>query len=107
MKEDEAELTRLREEAWVGDAILALFVREWILREEEAIDGQMFVRFTSNDFLRGLGNPTKVEAEIGVIYKEQGLEAACQHIEDKLLPMFVQQERVRQKQIRSGRKVKV
>ncbi len=106
MKEDEAELTRLREEAWVGDAVLALFVREWILRETGALDGEMFVRFTSNDFLRGLGNPTKVEAEIGVVYREHGLEAAFKYMEDKLLPRFEQREKVRAKQVRSGRKVK-
>jgi hypothetical protein len=106
MKEDEAELTRLREEAWVGDAVLALFVREWILRETGSLDGQMFVRFTSNDFLRCLGNPTRVEAEIGVIYTEHGLEAAFRHMESKLLPLFRQREKVRAKQVRSGRKVK-
>ena len=106
MKEDEAQLTRLREEAWVGDAVLALFVREWILREKESLDGGMFVRFTSNDFLRCLGNPTGVEAEIGVIYKEQGLEAAFKHMEDKLLPLFQQREKVRARQVRSGRRVK-
>jgi len=106
MKEDEAELTRLREEAWLGDAVLALFVREWILRETGALDGGMFVRFTSNDFLRGLGNPTRVEAEIGVIYRERGLEEAFKHMEDNLLPLFRQREKVREKQLRSGRKVR-
>ena len=106
MKPDEAELRRLREEAWVGDAVLALFVREWIMREKGALDGEMFVRFTSNDFLRCLGNPTKVEAEIGVIYKERGLEAAFKHMEDNLLPLFQQREKVRAKQVRQGRKVK-
>ncbi len=67
MKRDFEAMTREREEAWVGDAVLALYVREWILREHEELDGAKFVRFTSNDFLRALGNPTTVEAEIGVI----------------------------------------
>lgn len=102
MKHDEVQLTREREEAWVGDAVLALFVREWILREEGALDGEKFTRFTSNDFLRVLGNPTRVEAEIGQIYRKGGLQAAFQHIEDLLLPAFIQQEKVRERKIRSG-----
>ena len=96
-------MTREREEAWVGDAVLALFVREWILREQKELDGAKFVRFTSNDFLRALGNPTTVEAEIGVIYQERGLEAAFAHMEENLLPLFLRQEKVREKQIRDRR----
>lgn len=106
MKRDEAELTREREEAWVGDAVLALFVREWILREDGALDGEKFIRFTSNDFLRALGNPTRVEAEIGVVYRERGLEAAFAHMEEKLLPVFMRQEKVRERQRRGGRKLR-
>ena len=45
---DKATEERLRAEAWVGDAILALYVREWILAEEGAINGKLFVEFTSN-----------------------------------------------------------
>ena len=55
---DKATEERLRAEAWVGDAILALYVREWILAEEGAINGKLFVEFTSNDFLRRTGNAT-------------------------------------------------
>ena len=36
MKHNEERLTREREEAWIGDAVLALFVREWILKQEGA-----------------------------------------------------------------------
>ena len=32
---DKATEERLRAEAWVGDAILALYVREWILAEDQ------------------------------------------------------------------------
>ena len=102
MKQDFEAMTREREEAWVGDAVLALYVREWILREHKALDGAQFTRFTSNGFLRALGNPTTVEAEIGVIYREEGLEAAFTHIEEKLLPIFLRQEKVREKAIRNG-----
>lgn len=102
MKHDEAQLTREREEAWVGDAVLALFVREWILREEGGLDGDKFIRFTSNDFLRASGNPTRVEAKIGQIYKREGLSAAFLHIEERLLPLFLRQEKVRERRIRAG-----
>ena len=103
MKHDEAQLTRDRIAAWVGDAVLALFVREWILREDGGLDGEKFTRFTSNDFLRAIGNPTKVEAEIGDVYKADGLAAAFAHIEERLLPVFRRQEKVRERRIRSGR----
>lgn len=106
MKRDESELTREREEAWVGDAVLALYAREWILRKEGELEGEMFIRFTSNGFLRAIGNPTRVEADIGVVYREQGLEAAFAHIEENLLPVFLQQEKVRERQRQTGRRVK-
>ena len=70
----------------VGDAILALYVREWILAEEGAINGKLFVEFTSNDFLRRTGNATGVEAEIGRMFKAEGLEAAYAWIEQNLRP---------------------
>ncbi|MFP6867283.1 MAG: hypothetical protein VCA35_15175 [Roseibacillus sp.] len=102
MKHDEEQLTREREKAWVGDAVLALFVREWILREEATLDGDKFTRFTSNDFLRVTGNPTQVEAEIGQVYHRDGLQAAFDHIAERLLPIFRQQEKARERRIRSG-----
>ena len=95
-KKDEA-LTKEREEAWVGDAILALYVREWILREKGSMDGEMFVRFTSNDFLRSKGNPTSVEAEIGRVYTTEGLQAGFDWIEEHLYPLFLIKEKNYQK----------
>ncbi len=102
MKHDEEQLTREREEAWIGDAVLALFVREWILKEGGALDGDKFIRFTSNDFLRAIGNPTRVEAGIGRIYGSDGLQGAFDYISDHLLPVFLQQEKVRERRVRSG-----
>lgn len=102
MKHDEEQLTREREEAWVGDAVLALFVREWILEKDGTLDGEKFIRFTSNDFLRVIGNPTRVEAEIGRVYKREGLQAAFDYLADRLLPVFLQQEKVRERRLRSG-----
>jgi len=91
-KQDQA-ITIEREEAWIGDAVLALYVREWIIREHGKMDGEMFVRFTSNDFLRCQGNPTSVEAEIGRIYTESGLQAGFDWIETHLYPKFLEKER--------------
>ena len=102
MKHDEEQLTRDREEAWLGDAVLALFVREWILKEDGVLDGDKFIRFTSNDFLRATGNPTQVEAGIGRIYRSDGLQGAFDYIRECLLPVFLQQEKVRERRMRSG-----
>ncbi|MDA7538099.1 hypothetical protein N9A89_03200 [Akkermansiaceae bacterium] len=98
MKRSPDEMDLEREEAWVGDAVLALFVREWILREKGKIDGEAFINFTTNDFLRIVGNPTSVEAEIGRIYQKGGLQAGFDHVETKLLPLFLQREKVRNRQ---------
>ncbi len=76
----------VRAQAWVGDAILALYVREWILSFKGGIDGQLFIEFTSNNFLRLTGNATGVEAQIGRIFKAEGLEAAYAWIEQHLRP---------------------
>lgn len=75
----------IRAQAWVGDAVLALYVREWILSfNGGSIDGSLFVEFTSNNFLRLTGNATGVEAQIGRVYKQHGLEAAFAWIDSNL-----------------------
>lgn len=75
-----------RAQAWVGDAVLALYVREWILSFKGQIDGKLFIEFTSNDFLRLTGNATAVEAQIGRVYKSEGLKAANAWIDENLRP---------------------
>lgn len=85
-KDDEIKLER--ESAWVGDAVLALFAREWVLKERHCMDGEWFTSLTSNDFLSAFGNPTRVEASIGKLYHEQGLAAAFAWIETEMLPLF-------------------
>jgi dsRNA-specific ribonuclease len=82
------EIKQERESAWVGDAVLALFAREWVLRERNSMDGEWFTRLTSNDFLSAFGNPTRVEASIGKVYREQGLAAAFNFIETEMVPLF-------------------
>lgn len=92
-KKKDLALTKEREEAWIGDAVLNIYVREYILENVKSLDGEMFIRFTSNDFLKCHGNPTSVEAEIGRIYSSQGLQASFDWIESNLLPKFLVQEK--------------
>jgi len=82
----------VRQEAWIGDTILDLYARSYILREQGEMDGKMLARMTSNQFLSSLGNPTAVEAEIGKIYQSEGLEAGFAWIENNLMPLFKKQE---------------
>lgn len=108
-KKIDQKLVKEREEAWVGDAVLALYMRRLILAEQGRMDGEMFVRCTSNAFLSHIGNATSVEALIGRIYEEQGLEAAFEWMEYQLLPVFRQQEknhRNRQSQLAGKRRKK-
>jgi dsRNA-specific ribonuclease len=88
-KTDEIRLER--EAAWVGDAVLALFARQFVLHERGAMDGEWFTRLTSNDFLSAFGNPTRVEASIGRLYREQGLDAAFAWMNAELVPLFRKQ----------------
>ena len=90
MKKDD-EIRAERESAWIGDAVLALFARSWVLEERGKMDGEWFTRLTSNDFLSALGQPTQVEARIGEIYRSQGLEAAFTWMNDELIPRLRKQ----------------
>jgi dsRNA-specific ribonuclease len=88
------EIEKLREDAWIGDAVLALFVREWLLTvtSRDTSLGQrtaLFELFASNQFLSSFGEPTRVEAEIGRIYQSDGLSAAFAFIEEKFLVRFL------------------
>lgn len=88
-------------DAWLGDAALELYVRSWVLRERGAVDAEMKTRFTCNQFLNCFGEPTKVEAQIGVVYREQGLEAAFSWIREHLEPLFIKQEAKRKRHNRT------
>ncbi len=85
-----------RAEAWIGDAVLALYARLRILRESGAIDNERCTRMTSNQFLSAFGEPTSFEAGVGRLYKSEGLDAAFAHIEAVLMPVFEKQEIKRQ-----------
>lgn len=86
-------------EAWIGDAVLSLFVREKILREDGKLDGEKCVRMTSNHFLASFGEPSEVEAELGRVYALNGLQTAFAWIEARLLPKFELQEQKRRKRL--------
>ncbi len=89
-----------RTKAWIGDAVLALYAREWILEQSDISvkeRANIFIQMTSNQFLASLGEPTAMEAEIGVVYESEGLQAAFDFIEQKFLPLFIKQ-RQRSKQ---------
>lgn len=81
-------IRRERENAWIGDAVLALFARQFVLRERGNMDGEWFTLLTSNDFLSTFGNPTRVEASIGELYQSEGLKAAFEWMEAELIPHF-------------------
>ncbi len=80
-----------REAAWIGDAVLALYAREFVLRERGCMDGVWFTHLTSNEFLSAFGNPTSVEAIIGNIYRADGLAVAHAYIENEFVPLFRKQ----------------
>ena len=88
-------------EAWLGDAVLELYVRSWILRERGVVDAEKKTRFTCNQFLNCFGEPTKVEAQIGVVYRDQGLDAAFAWIRENLEPLFIKQEAKRKRHERT------
>jgi len=76
--------------------VLCLYAREWLLNrspESRSLRTELFTHFTSNHFLAALGEPTRVEAEIGLLYQRQGLTAAYDHITATLLPLYLRQIR--------------
>jgi dsRNA-specific ribonuclease len=90
---------QMRNDAWIGDAVLALFVRSWLLRTDQGGNSKdrnrLFELWVSNQFLSSFGEPTSVEAAIGRAYASGGLTAAFTFIEENLLNRFVQTARKR------------
>ena len=56
------------------------------------MDGPRYHRMASNQFLSAFGEPTAVEAELGRVFQERGLEAAFDWIEKSWMPLFDRQE---------------
>jgi hypothetical protein len=89
-----------RGEAWVGDAVLALYARRWLLRYtpkkmSDADRQQLFELFVSNQFLSSFGEPSQVEAAIGRKFEQEGLVAAFAYIENYFLDSFRRSARKR------------
>ncbi|HIK21870.1 MAG TPA: hypothetical protein IGR15_12645 [Synechococcus sp. M44_DOE_062] len=104
-----------RDKAWLGDAVLSLFARQWLLGPPQDWQvpsppscnlnrAELFTWLTSNQFLSALRDPTQVEAEIGLIYETEGLQAAFEYIQTHLLPLFVRQVNNRTKALRGRRR---
>jgi hypothetical protein len=83
---------QIRADAWIGDAVLLLYARLRILREDGQIDALRCTAMTSNQFLSAFGEPTAVEAGIGRLYKDKGLDAAFAYIEATFMPLFEKRE---------------
>ena len=75
-----------REQAWIGDAVLGLVAREWILDRGKGLDGELHRTVTSNEFLRNFGHPTLVEAEMGRTFKKGGVDAVREHFQSVIVP---------------------
>ncbi len=94
---------QILKDAWIGDAVLCLYARLKILREDGSTDGPKEERMTSNQFLSGWAEPSETEAEIGRIYSQEGLHPAFQWIEARLMPMFARQEEKRDRKRGNGK----
>ncbi len=94
-------------EAWIGDAVLTLYVRSKILREGGEIDGEKSARMMSNQFLTAFGEASEVEAEIGRAYTAGGLEAGFGWIETRILPVYERQEENRRNRLKVRREPKL
>lgn len=100
-------LEEKRNLAWVGDAVLALFARRWILEQSDIImkeRADIFQAMTSNEFLSHFGEPTGIECEIGIIFENEGLTKANDYIETNLLPSFIKKQRQKKQPGRYSRK---
>ncbi len=95
MNNSDDPVRREREEAWIGDAVLALFARRWILENDGSMDSEVFAAMTSNQFLSTVGQPTAIEAKIGRMFIKGGLEPADKLITEELMPLFLKQRRNR------------
>ena len=101
------DMRELKDLAWTGDAVLALYARQWLLEQPDHplfTRQELFIKLTANSFLQALGEPTRVEAQIGQVYRESGLEAAFAHIESHIRPLFEKHLR-NQSRGRRGQKV--
>ena len=93
--------------AWVGDAVLALFARRWILQQTNISSKEradVFQAMTSNEFLSHFGEPTQIECDIGILFENKGVAEANNYIETHLLPSFIKRRRQNKQPGRYSRK---
>jgi hypothetical protein len=90
-------LTQVQQDAWIGDAVLALWARLRILQETGGIDGPHCARITSNQCLAAIAEPSEAEARIGRAFLSGGLPAAFSWLDQNLLPILQKQEAKRLK----------
>ncbi len=91
---DPTDPATIRDLSWIGDALLSLFAREWILQNEAQLGGMradLFRDLTNNQFLSAIGQPSQVEARIGAAYRAGGLPAAQKVFDETLAPLFLKQ----------------
>ncbi|MGB8168682.1 MAG: hypothetical protein WCF18_14390 [Chthoniobacteraceae bacterium] len=103
---DPADPNAVRDLSWIGDALLALFAREWIMAHEAQLGApraELFRDLTSNQFLSSFGPPSVVEARIGEAFRAGGLPAAQGYFDSTLLPAFQKQQAKRQRARLGGR----
>lgn len=100
MKPRPGEMKQVQEQAWVGDSVLELIMRQWVLEQKGCLDMAVKTQLTSNAFLSTLGHPTKVEAHIGRIYLSSGLDAARSWIMENVLPAYLKQAEKQKRQHR-------
>lgn len=99
MRQKEQRVAKERDDAWIGDAVLSLYARSWILENGHQFPQdktELFCSMTSNQFLSALGQPTRVEADIGKRYQQSGYLAAKEWMDTHLLPLFLKQMKNRQ-----------
>jgi 23S rRNA maturation mini-RNase III len=92
MKPRPGEMKQVQEQAWVGDSVLELVMRQWVLEQKGCLDMAVKTQLTCNAFLSTLGHPTKVEAHIGRLYLSSGLDAARTWIMENVLPEYLKRE---------------
>jgi dsRNA-specific ribonuclease len=86
--------TETNDLAWLGDAVLALYMRQLLLKNFAGRQlGPLFQKITSNQFLSSFGEPTRFEASIGLVYEQKGFAAAMQFVEANVLPTLSSQFR--------------
>ena len=87
----------MTKDAWIGDAVLSLYLRGRILEQQGTVDGAKAARMSSNAALGTVAQPTFVEAQIGVAFQRGWLTEAFRWIEEQVLPAL---ERWEAKQVR-------